>query len=79
MDGLLLEEDGLLLEKGELGNTEKYSIRLHKDDCIENRYWLHLPGNDIEFFSTMMQAKRFIEGYAKGRSTFIKKADRINL
>ena len=72
--------DALLIERGVLGNGETYEITRSQPYDAEHLYMytLHYADGEVELFQTMVRAQHFIDGYAKGKETFIKTRDRVN-
>ena len=72
--------NALLIEDGILDNGETYRIRRTRPFNVEEEYpyRLHLDNGDVELFKTMIQAQTWVDGYAKGKGTFIKTRNRVN-
>lgn len=76
----MLTNDSLLLEDGAFENGETYRIkRLHGAKSFDDLpYRLHLDNGDTKRFRTMIHAQYYVQGYAEGKGTAIKKSTRIN-
>ena len=75
----------LLVEDGVLDNGETYQIRRLRPFNAEEEYPYRLyldtgdiEAGDVELFRTMTRAQAWMDGYAKGKGTFIRIRNRIN-